>query len=199
MADIPSTPQQLDLLTGRIRLLLLLFMLGLVISGATALPLESEIKWLTRIIEATSSARWAPSGLLPWLDQVRDGLSKTNAQYPFIAYGTDWLAFGHFVIALAFIGPLRDPVKNVWVIEFGMIACALVLPWAFIMGAVRGIPLSWRLVDCSFGVFGIVPLWFARKYIRQLGGAGASASGRRQRSTLLVPGQRPACRTADRR
>ena len=144
-------------------------MLGLVVSGATALPLESEIKLVTRIIGATGSAGLKPSGLLHWLDQVRDGLVKTNTDYPFIAYGTDWLAFGHFVIAIAFIGPLRDPVKNVWVVEFGMIACALVVPYAFIMGAVRGIPLGWRLVDCSFGVLGIVPLWFCRKYIRQLG------------------------------
>jgi len=37
--------------------------------------------------------------------------------YPFIAYGTDWLAFAHFVIAIAFIGPWRDPVRNVWVVE----------------------------------------------------------------------------------
>ena len=34
------------------------------------------------------------------------------------------------VIAIVFIGPLRDPVKNVWVVEFGMIACALVVPFS---------------------------------------------------------------------
>jgi hypothetical protein len=29
-------------------------------------------------------------------------------------------------------------------------------------------PLGWRLVDCSFGVFGIIPLWLCRKQIREL-------------------------------
>ena len=33
--------------------------------------------------------------------KVRDALNDTYSRYPFIAYGTDWLAFGHFVIALA--------------------------------------------------------------------------------------------------
>ena len=62
------------------------------------------------------------------------------------------------VIAVAFIGPLRDPVKNVWVIDFGMIACAAVIPLALICGPIRGIPFWWQLIDCSFGVVGIVPL-----------------------------------------
>lgn len=154
-----------------IRILLWIFIFGLVVSGATAIPLETEIKWLTRIIGANDNASLEHSGLLRWLAQVRDGLIATNAKYPFIAYGTDWLAFAHFVIAVAFIGPLRDPVKNVWVVEFGMIACVLVVPFALVMGSVRGIPLGWRLIDCSFGIFGIIPLWFCRRLIikRQLG------------------------------
>ncbi len=74
----------------------------------------------------------------------------------------------HVVIAIAFIGPLRDPLKNVWVVEFGMIACVLVVPWVLIFAPLRGIPLFWMLIDCSFGVIGFIPLWLVRKYIRQL-------------------------------
>ena len=85
-----------------------------------------------------------------------------------MAYGTDWLAFAHIVIAMAFIGPLRDPVKNIWVIEFGMIACVLVIPLAAICGPLRGIPWLWILIDCSFGIFGIMPLWLIRRYIKRL-------------------------------
>jgi hypothetical protein len=59
-------------------------------------------------------------------------------------------------------------VKNVWVIEFGMIACVLVIPLAMICGELRGIPVHWRLIDCAFGVFGIVPLWIARRYVKRL-------------------------------
>jgi hypothetical protein len=39
-----------------------------------------------------------------------------------------------FVLAILFIGPLRDPVKNKWVIEFGVIACILIIPFAMIAG-----------------------------------------------------------------
>jgi len=155
-------------LRRRIRILLLIFISGLVVAGATAIPLETEVKLLFRIVQAGSAGAHAPPGLVRWLTIVHDGLIATNAKYPFIGYGTDWLAFGHFVIAIAFIGPLRDPVKNIWVIEFGMIACALVVPFAFGMGAVRGIPLGWRLIDCSFGLLGIIPLWLCRKDIQQL-------------------------------
>jgi hypothetical protein len=147
----------------RIRILLWIFIVGLVVSGATALPLETELNLLTRWVGGES-------GLAQWISKVRDALVATNARYPFIAYGTDWLAFAHFVIAVAFIGPLRDPVKNIWVIEFGMIACALVVPFALVMGGIRGIPFGWRLIDCSFGVFGIIPLWLCRAQIQRLAG-----------------------------
>jgi hypothetical protein len=96
---------------------------------------------------------------------VNDALTATNARYPFLAYGTDWLAFGHLVIAVAFLGPYIDPVRNKWFITFGLIACAGVIPLALIAGEIRGIPLPWRLVDCSFGVVGSVPLLFCRQSI----------------------------------
>jgi hypothetical protein len=85
-----------------------------------------------------------------------------------LSYGTDWLAFAHIVIAVAFIGPWRDPVKNIWVIEFGMIACIMVFPLAFIAGGIRDIPLFWKLIDCSFGVLGFIPLYYCYSLIKQL-------------------------------
>jgi hypothetical protein len=157
----------------RIRFLLLFVIVGLLLSGATALPLESELKFL---------ARWIDH---PWIIKVRDGLFDTYAKYPFIGYGTDWLAFGHFVIAIAFIGPWRDPVKNIWVIEFGMIACVLIIPFALIMGPVRGIPIGWRLIDCSFGLVGFVPLWLCHRCTRQMPGRPDDAA------TVRTPSGRP--------
>ena len=90
-------------------------------------------------------------------------VTEANERYPFLFYGTDWLAFGHLVIAIVFLGPLRDPVRNIWVIEWGMIACVLVIPTAMLCGPIRGIPFWWRLIDCSFGIFGILPLALARR------------------------------------
>jgi hypothetical protein len=103
-----------------------------------------------------------------WLRRVHEALAITNQTYPFLAYGTDWLAFAHLVFAVAFIGPLRDPVRNRWVLVFGVIACIGVFPLALIAGPVRGIPLYWRLIDCSFGAFGIIPLLMCLRYVRQI-------------------------------
>jgi len=89
-------------------------------------------------------------------------------EHPFLFYATDWLAFGHFVIAIVFIGALRDPVRNRWLFDFGLIACVLVIPYALVFGGLRGIPIWWRLIDCSFGVFGFIPLWFCRKWTDEL-------------------------------
>jgi len=44
----------------------------------------------------------------------------------------------------------------------------LVVPYAFLCGAYRGIPGWWRLVDCSFGVGGLVPLVFCKKWAGEL-------------------------------
>lgn len=110
---------------------------------------------------------WWPA-LAAWISRVHRGVTGTSQDYPFILYGTDWLAFGHLAIAIAFLGPLRDPVRNLWVVEFGMIVCVLVIPWALFFGPIRGIPFFWQLIDCSFGVVGIVPLYLARRYTRRM-------------------------------
>ena len=85
-----------------------------------------------------------------------------------ILYGTDWLAFAHLVIALFFIGVYIDPVKNKFNVVVGMIACAGVFPLAFIMGPLRGIPFFHQLIDCSFGVLGLIPLMIVYKKIKKL-------------------------------
>src|SRR5205085_989264 len=70
----------------------------------------------------------------------------------------------HLLLAVLFIGPYRDPVRNKWVLDFGLLACAAVVPLALIAGPLRGIPLYWRLIDCSFGLLGAIPLYLARRH-----------------------------------
>jgi hypothetical protein len=152
---------QIRKLKNQIRYLLVFFIVALVISGATAMPGETELSFFLK---------YFPS-LHPVSDlffKVFDAIHRTNQNYPYLMYGYDWLAFGHFVIAAAFIGPLKDPVKNIWVIDFGMIACVMVLPFALIVGGFRELPFWWRLIDCSFGVVGIIPLWITRNKILAL-------------------------------
>lgn len=150
----------------RIRLWLAFFIVGLVLSGITAFPLQTELGWLVSLLRAPSLLPIAEfTGLLPWIERVNEALVATGVSYPFLAYGTDWLAFAHLAIAVAFIGPYIEPVRNKWVITFGLVACAGVIPLALIAGAVRGIPLPWRLIDCSFGIVGSVPLLICRRSI----------------------------------
>ncbi len=130
---------------------IIFFMITLFLSGLTAIPLETELTFLSRC--------FSPGSMIgDWIHKVQLALVNTNKAYPFLAYGYDWLAFAHFVLAILFIGPLKDPVRNKWVIEFGMIACVLIIPFAFIAGHFRGIPVGWRLIDCAFGVIGLIPL-----------------------------------------
>lgn len=150
----------------RIRTWLGIFIAGLVLSGVTAFPLVTETRWLDAAVHISLFEPIArATGLLPWVARVHQGVAETNARYPFLAYGTDWLAFGHLVIATVFIGAWRDPLRNRWLITFGLIACFGVIPLAMIAGAVRGIPFGWRLIDCSFGMFGSIPLLICRRSI----------------------------------
>jgi hypothetical protein len=112
----------------KVRRLILFFMIMLALSGITAFPIETELHFLL------THFRSMPARLKEWIETVYAAVKSTNHQYPFLQYGYDWLAFAHLMIALFFIGPYRDPVKNVWVIEWGMIACACVLPLALICG-----------------------------------------------------------------
>lgn len=163
MKTEPKTDLSADLLR-KIKAMILFFIIGLLVSGVTAFPILSELEIANTII-----SRFEWNGQLPtWVKQVFIGVKETYSKYPFIAYGTDWLAFAHLVIAVVFIGPLRDPIRNIWVIEFGIIACVGIFPLALIAGEVREIPLFWRFVDCSFGVVGGIVLWQCYRLIKKL-------------------------------
>ncbi|MFB7514312.1 hypothetical protein [Streptomyces sp. NPDC056144] len=159
-----------------IRAWLVVFVVCLVLSGATAFPLVTELRLLDSALTgwAAPVADLAP-GLGEWIHRVRGGVEEAGEHAPYLLYGTDWLAFAHLVIAVAFYGVYRDPVRNVWVVEFGMIACAGIIPLALICGPIRSIPFWWSVVDMSFGVIGILPLLHVRRMIKRLEAATATA------------------------
>jgi len=152
----------------KIRLIALFFMAALVVSGITAFPVETELRLAMQFFNIEGQNPESLNGLQRWLSSVYEGVRATNAQYPFFAYGFDWLAFAHIVIALAFIGLYREPVRNKWLVSWAMICCIAIIPLAFICGEIRQIPILWRLVDCSFGVFGMIPLIYLRNLILKL-------------------------------
>jgi hypothetical protein len=134
-----------------IRLWLAFFVVALVASGLTAFPLVTETRWLVAILRAAGSR--VPAALLVWVERVHLALVDASQRYP---------------IGLAFWAAWKDPVRNVWIIEWAMLCCVGVIPLALVCGAIRGIPFGWRLIDISFGVFGLVPLTIVRRQIHTL-------------------------------
>ena len=126
----------------KIRLCLVLVMAGLFVAGVTAFPLLVEVNWISQWL-AGSWASLDPAlydGLTRWILTVWEGLEVTYRDYPWLAYGTDWLASGHLMIMLFFILPYREPVRYEGVLWVGVWASLLVFPLAFICGPLRGIP-----------------------------------------------------------
>jgi hypothetical protein len=149
-------------LQKHIKLLTIFFIIALILSGVTAFPIETELKFLLNFID------YFPSEMKIWLVKIHSAISETNNKYPMLAYGYDWLAFAHIMISIAFFGVLKDPVRNIWIVEFGIISCLSIFPLAFICGPIRGIPFFWQLIDCAFGLFGIIPLFIIRNKILKL-------------------------------
>lgn len=144
-----------------IRRWLVFFMIMLALSGITAMPAEWELSIALKLFDESSVV-----GI--WLNEIFFAVHETGKKYPYLFYGYDWLGFAHIIIAIAFIGPYKDPVKNKWVLEFGTIACFLIVPFALFIGYFRGIPFWWRLIDCSFGIFGLIPLGICYNKITEL-------------------------------
>lgn len=146
----------------RSKIYITIIIIGLAISGLTAFPLETEIAFLIKHNEIF------PSTLQLWFLTIYHAVKSTNEHYPFLSYGTDWLAFAHIMLAILFIGVLKDPIKNKWVIQFGIICCLSVIPLALIAGNIRQIPLFWQIIDCSFGLFGLIPLILCLRNINKI-------------------------------
>lgn len=148
-----------------------LFILGLVVSGVTAFPLLHEMRAAADLLDADAGGGGAVGERVRL---VRDGLEATHAAYPWIAYGTDWLGFGHLVIAMFFVRPWFRPAEARSPIGVGLVACAAVPLVAWVAGEARGIPVGWRLLDGAFGVVGAVPLIYCLRSLRRLERAESS-------------------------
>ncbi len=151
-------------LRRQIRILLLIFIIGLAVSGITAFPIHTQLTFAKQLIGYFGM----DNSFTRWIEVVYSGVDAADKKYPFLAYGTDWLAFAHLILAVLFAGVIRDPVRNIWVLQFGLIACLGIFPLAFIAGTVRGIPFFWQLIDCSFGLFGGTVLWMCYARVRTL-------------------------------
>ena len=151
----------IDQLLKQIRILMWFFVISLVLSGLTAIPAETELELLQRFFSRDNM-------IGNWLNKVLQGVILTENNYPYLFYGYNWLAFAHFAFAILFAGAMKDPVRNKWIIDFGIICCILIIPYGMLMGNYRGIPAGWRLIDCCFGILGSILLLICRRKLRQI-------------------------------
>lgn len=87
-----DTNTEESFLVKRIRLLTVFFVLALAASGITAFPLETEMKIACDILGISQTAPVDDyTGLHYWIAKVNNALINTNRDYPFLAYGYDWL------------------------------------------------------------------------------------------------------------
>ena len=149
-------------LRQKIKLTIIVTIIGLLLNGISALPLRAELNILLSNPDALSDF------LRDWWLYVNKGVHETSSKYNFMRYGFDWLGFAHLLIAIAFIGPLKDPVKNEWVIQWGMIASALSVVMALCWERVRDIPLWWSFIDAAIAIAAFIILWFCNKWVQEL-------------------------------
>ena len=137
---------------------------GLLVSGVTVWPAIPELKMAVRIVWGEGEQTGVLHGFIL---QAIEGLKSVEANHPFMLYAHDWLAFAHIVLAILFAGAIRDPVRNVWIVQCGLIMCALIPVLAGICIPIRGLPLVWFWVDFSFAPAAALPLWIALRDIRR--------------------------------
>ncbi|MBS1747584.1 MAG: hypothetical protein JST21_15585 [Bacteroidetes bacterium] len=150
-------------LLKQIRVLVIIFIVALFISGITAFPVYEELNWIIN-----SSFFTQQSVVQKWLLKAWYGVKTAHEDFPFLFYGYDWLAYAHIAMAGLFFGVYQHPVRNRWIVQWAMLTCIGVLPIAFIAGFIRGIPFFHILIDCSFGLLGLIPLRLMQLKIKKL-------------------------------
>lgn len=142
-----------------IRRVVIVFIILLALSGITAFPLVTEVDFMLKHINSF------PAFFHDWIRTVYESVHKTPS---IVLYGTDWLAFAHIIIGLFFVGVYQNPVRNKFIVNVGIVACMAVFPLAFICGPIRDIPIYHQIIDCCFGLFGVIPLLYIRYQIRMI-------------------------------
>ena len=138
---------------------------GLLVSGITVWPAVPELKLAVGIVWPDA----APTGVLhSFVLRAIEGLESAEANYPFMLYAHDWLAFAHILLAVLFAGAIKDPIRNVWIVQCGLIMCALVPVLAGICIPIRGLPFRWFWIDFAFAPAAGLPLWIALRDIRRV-------------------------------
>lgn len=148
----------------RAKWMLAIVAFGLFVSGVTVWPAVPELKLAVSLVWGDAEPA---GGIHAFVLQAIEGLESMAADHPFMLYAHDWLAFAHIMLAILFAGAIKDPVRNIWIVQCGLIMCALVPVLAGICIPLRGIPFIWFWVDFAFAPGAALPLWIALRDIRK--------------------------------
>lgn len=149
----------------RAKLMLGIVALGLFLAGVTVWPVIWELKTAVRLVWGEGQPA---NELHQFILQAIRGIESVKANQPFLLYAHDWLAFAHIMLAILFAGAIRDPVRNVWIVQCGLIMCASVPILAGVCIPLRGIPVFWFWIDFAFAPAAALPLLIALRDIRSL-------------------------------
>lgn len=152
----------------KIQIYLFLFFLGILFGLQTVVFVEIETDFLARHFGQGSFIEDMLPYVSSWIEKMNHDVTQTYERYPVMAYCMDWLSYACLVFALFIIGAIKNPVKNIWIIQAYMIACILAAILPFMVGPFRGIPLFWRFIDGSFGAIGFILLIIPYHLIKQL-------------------------------
>jgi len=149
----------------RARLMLAIVAGGLLVSGVTIWPASWELETLVDVVWGPGPASGVMHGFIL---RVIEAIEQVGAKHPFLFYAGDWLVFAMIVLAILFYGARRDPVRNVWIVQCGLIMCVLVPVLAGVCVPLRGLPAGWFWVDTAFAPAAGLPLWIALRDIRRI-------------------------------
>ena len=147
----------------RPRIMLAVVALGLFLSGVTIWPWDPELRLVLFILDALGG----PQPLVETLQGILADMRRLREEQSFVLYVADWLAYAHLVLAALFLMAMKDPVRNILVVRFGIL-CSLTVPiLAVVCIPLRGLPLFWIAIDSSFAL-AAAPLWIALRDLKRL-------------------------------
>lgn len=152
----------------KIRFYLILFFLGILFGLHTVVFVEIETAFFVKYLGPDTFMENALPVISAWIETLHTSITESYSAYPVMAYCMDWLSYACVVFALFIIGAIKDPVRNIWIIQVYMMACILATLLPFIVGPLRGIPVFWRFVDGSFGIMGFILLFPAYRLTKEL-------------------------------
>ena len=152
----------------KIRIYLILFLLAFLFSLHTVVFIEVETELLAKYVGHDTFMEELCPSISAWIEHLNLAVSETYSSYPFFAYCMDWLVYAFVVLAIFLLGAIKDPVRNVWVVQVFMVACCLGFILPFIVGPIRDIPVFWRSIDSSCGLIGLLFLLLPYRLIRKL-------------------------------